>query len=40
MDEMRKKAYTAPTLARLGSAVAMTRGRIGWALELINWRIG
>jgi hypothetical protein len=37
---MRKKAYTAPTLARLGSAVAMTRGRIGWALELINWRIG
>jgi hypothetical protein len=37
---MRKKAYTAPTLARLGSAVPMTRGRIGWALELINWRIG
>ncbi len=38
-DDM-KKAYTAPTLARHGSALAMTRGRIGWALELINWRIG
>lgn len=39
-DGMRKKAYTTPTLARHGSALAMTRGRIGWALELINWRIG
>jgi hypothetical protein len=40
MDGMRKKAYTAPTLARHGCAVARTRGPIGWALELINWRIG
>jgi hypothetical protein len=37
---MRKKTYSTPTLARHGDAVAMTRGPIGWALELINWRIG
>ncbi len=37
---MRKKAYTPPKVARHGSAVAATRGPVGWALELINWRIG
>jgi hypothetical protein len=37
---MQKKAYSTPTLARHGGAVAMTRGPIGWALEFINWRIG
>jgi hypothetical protein len=35
-----KKTYTSPTVVKHGDAVALTRGTFGWALELINWRIG
>ncbi len=38
MDDMRKKAYTAPTLVRHGSAVEVTLGWGGKFLEFINWR--
>jgi hypothetical protein len=35
---MARKAYTAPTLTRFGSAVARTLGRAGRLLEFINFR--
>ncbi|HEX6748705.1 MAG TPA: lasso RiPP family leader peptide-containing protein [Longimicrobium sp.] len=35
-----KKTYTTPTVVKHGNAVAVTLGNFGWALELINWRIG
>lgn len=35
---MNRKAYTAPTLVRHGSAVEATRGWGGKFLEFINWR--
>jgi hypothetical protein len=36
---MDKKAYTAPTLTRFGSAVARTLGTFGKTAELLNFRI-